>query len=258
LVFSKELFEEIMPETLAPPHESKQTKGNKTPRHVAIIMDGNRRYAKRENLSTQDGHIEGAKNLLKITEAAVQMGIEILTVYAFSTENWLRSEPEIQSLFHIFELYLNKMRPVLIENGIKLSTIGDTTPFPLSLKTILYEVKHATKDGKGLELVLAINYGGRDDLRRAVTSISKDVKEGKLDESEITEDLIGTYLYTSKWPDPDMLIRTSGEQRVSNFLLWQISYTEIFLEKMLWPDFTVDKFKSAVDEYRKRNKRLGV
>lgn len=247
-----------MPETLAPPHESKQTKGNKTPRHVAIIMDGNRRYAKRENLSTQDGHIEGAKNLLKITEAAVQMGIEILTVYAFSTENWLRSEPEIQSLFHIFELYLNKMRPVLIENGIKLSTIGDTTPFPLSLKTILYEVKHATKDGKGLELVLAINYGGRDDLRRAVTSISKDVKEGKLDESEITEDLIGTYLYTSKWPDPDMLIRTSGEQRVSNFLLWQISYTEIFLEKMLWPDFTVDKFKSAVDEYRKRNKRLGV
>ena len=247
-----------MSEILTPPCKDKKLSKNPLPRHVAIIMDGNRRYAKREGLSIQEGHIAGAQNLLNITKAAVDIGIEILTVYAFSTENWLRSEPEIQALFHIFELYLDKMRPALIENGIKLSTIGDSSPFPLSLKTILYEVKHATKDGKALELVLAINYGGRDDLRRAIIAITRDSKDGKLQEDEITEELIGKYLYTAAWPDPDMLIRTSGEQRVSNFLLWQISYTEIFLEKMLWPDFSVEDFRLAVEEYGIRNKRLGV
>ncbi len=247
-----------MSEILTPPCKDKKLSKNPLPRHVAIIMDGNRRYAKREGLSIQEGHIAGAQNLLNITKAAVDIGIEILTVYAFSTENWLRSEPEIQALFHIFELYLDKMRPALIENGIKLSTIGDSSPFPLSLKTILYEVKHATKDGKALELVLAINYGGRDDLRRAIIAITRDSKDGKLQEDEITEELIGKYLYTAAWPDPDMLIRTSGEQRVSNFLLWQISYTEIFLEKMLWPDFSVEDFILAVEEYGIRNKRLGV
>ncbi len=247
-----------MTEILSPTCENKTMRSKPLPRHVAIIMDGNRRYAKRESISIQEGHIEGAENLLRISQAAANMGIEILTVYAFSTENWFRSEPEIQSLFHIFELYLNKMRPALIENGIRLSTIGDVSPFPLSLKTILYEVKHATRNGRGLQLVLAVNYGGRDDLKRAMIQIAKDIKNGKIDEADITEELIGQHLYTANFPDPDMLIRTSGEQRVSNFLLWQISYTEIFLRRMLWPDFSVDDFKEAVDEYRTRNKRMGV
>lgn len=236
----------------------KEVTDKKIPEHVAIIMDGNRRFAEKENMTTEQGHIEGAKNLLKITEAAVVLGIKVLTVYAFSTENWLRSDPEIQSLFHIFELYLEKMKPMMIQNGIKLSTIGDLSPFPTSLKTILYEVKEATSGGEVLELVLAINYGGRDDITSAVKDIVKDVQKGKLSHDDICEDLIGKYLYTSPWKDPDLLIRTSGEQRVSNFLLWQISYTEMYLAKALWPDFTVEDFKEAITSFTKRNQRLGV
>ncbi|MCH9621220.1 MAG: Ditrans,polycis-undecaprenyl-diphosphate synthase ((2E,6E)-farnesyl-diphosphate specific) [Chlamydiia bacterium] len=236
----------------------KKGQKNQGPYHVAIIMDGNRRFAKKENLQTEEGHLAGAKNLLKITEAALLLDIKVLTVFAFSTENWLRSDPEIQSLFHLFELYLMKMRPLLIENNIRLSTIGDISPFPMSLKTILFEVKNATKDGRALELVLAINYGGRDDMTRAVRSIVKDIESKKIDETEISEELIAKYLDTANWPDPDLLIRTSGEQRVSNFLLWQISYTEIFVAKTLWPEFTVELFEKAIETYKERNKRLGA
>jgi undecaprenyl diphosphate synthase len=228
------------------------------PKHVAIIMDGNRRYARNQSINVEQGHIAGAKNLLKITEAAVSLGIKFLTVFAFSTENWLRSDPEIQSLFHIFELYLTKMRPLLVENGIKLSTIGDVNPLPLSLKTLLFEVKNSTKHGNCLELILAINYGGRDDMTRAVKAIAKDVVDNKIGQEDITESLIGKYLYTKDWCDPDLLIRTSGEQRLSNFLLWQISYTEIYIAKTLWPEFTVEHFKEAISSYQSRNKRLGV
>lgn len=228
------------------------------PKHVALIMDGNRRYARKLNLKTEEGHLAGAENLLSIVEAGAKLGVEVMTVYAFSTENWLRSDPEIQSLFHIFELYLNKMRPQLIKNGIKLSTIGDLTPFPLSLKTLLFEVKNATKHGKNLELVLAINYGGRDDMTRAVRSIVKDIKSKKIDDSEISEELIASYLDTAKWPDPDLLIRTSGERRVSNFLLWQISYSEIYIASAFWPEFSKEMFTEAIEDYGRRKKRLGA
>jgi undecaprenyl diphosphate synthase len=235
-----------------------KAKNKSVPNHIAIIMDGNRRYAKKENLTIEEGHIAGAKNLLKITEAALKLQIKVLTVYAFSTENWLRSDPEIQALFHIFELYLNKMRPLLLENRIKLSTIGDLSPFPTSLKTIIYEVKELTKNGDALELVLAINYGGRDDLTRAVKKISADILNQTISESDICESLISNYLDTAKYEDPQLLIRTSGEQRLSNFLLWQLSYTEIFLAKVLWPEFSVENFHEAIECYRCRNKRLGV
>jgi undecaprenyl diphosphate synthase len=228
------------------------------PEHVAIIMDGNRRFARKECISTEEGHLRGAKNLFKITESAVTFGIKVLTVYAFSTENWLRSDPELQSLFHIFEHTLKEMLPILLENNIKLSTIGDLAPFPMSLKTLLYEVKEATKDNRGLELVLAINYGGRDDITSAVKSIVKAVVSGNLSETDISEELIGKHLYTARWKDPDLLIRTSGEWRVSNFLLWQISYTEIYIAKTLWPDFSVENFREAIDAYGNRTKRLGV
>jgi len=247
-----------MTQTLSTPAEKEIYSNLLIPKHVAIIMDGNRRYAKKESINVEEGHIAGAKNLLKITECAVSLGIKFLTVFAFSTENWLRSDPEIQSLFHIFELYLTKMRPLLIENGIKLSTIGDLGPLPLTLKTLLFEVKMATKDGSCLELILAINYGGRDDMTRAVKAITKDVVDNKINQDNITEELIGKYLYTKDWSDPDLLIRTSGEQRLSNFLLWQISYTEIYIAKTLWPEFTVDNFKEAINSYQSRNKRLGV
>lgn len=227
------------------------------PEHVAIIMDGNRRFAREQSISTEEGHLRGAKNLFKITEAAVNLGVKVLTVYAFSTENWLRSDPEIQSLFHIFEDTLKEMLPVLVENNIKLSTIGNLTPFPISLKTLLHQVKHATEENKGLELVLAVNYGGRDDITSAVKSIVKEVVSGQLAQSDISEELISKHLYTARWKDPDLLIRTSGEWRVSNFLLWQISYTEIFIAKTLWPDFSADNFKEAIEAYGNRNKRLG-
>ena len=230
----------------------------KIPEHVAIIMDGNRRFAKKENMTTEQGHIAGAKNLLKITEAAVSFGVKVLTVYAFSTENWLRSDPEIQSLFHIFEVYLQQMCPMMLKNGIRLSTIGDLSPFPTSLKTLLYNVKEATAEGETLELVLALNYGGRDDITSAVKSIVKDVGDGKLLPEDISEEVVGSYLYTSKWKDPELLIRTSGEQRVSNFLLWQISYAEMYIAKAYWPDFSVKDFKDAIAAYGKRKKRLGV
>ena len=247
-----------MTQMLEPLSLKEKAKNMSTPNHIAIIMDGNRRYAKKENLTLEEGHIAGAKNLLKITEAALKQQVKILTVYAFSTENWLRSDPEIQALFHIFELYLNKMRPLLLENGIKLSTIGDLTPFPTSLKAIIYEVKELTKNGDALELVLAINYGGRDDLTRAVKKISADIQNRTILESDICEQLITNYLDTAKYPDPELLIRTSGEQRLSNFLLWQVSYTEIYLEKVLWPEFSIENFHEAIESYRRRNKRLGV
>ena len=228
------------------------------PKHIAIIMDGNRRYARKNNISIEKGHIAGAENLLKITEEAVNLGVEVLTVYAFSTENWLRSDPEIQSLFHTFEIYLKRMKVTLLKNKIKLSTIGDLDPFPHTLKKTLYDVKHVTSEGSQLELVLAINYGGRDDVTRAIRNIVKDVTKGNISEEDISEEIVGRYLYTSKWPDPDLLIRTSGEQRVSNFLLWQISYTELYLEKKFWPEFSVKNFREAIIEYSNRVKRLGV
>lgn len=228
------------------------------PHHVAIIMDGNRRYAAKKGISVKEGHVAGAENLLKITEAALEKGIKVLTVYAFSTENWMRSLSEVQTLFEIFEMYLLKMKPMMIKQRIKFSVIGDKEPLPENLQELIYEVSETTKDNQALELVLAINYGGRADLTRAMKHISKDVKEGKISLDDISEQLIDKYLYTSKWPDPNLLIRTSGEHRISNFLLWQISYSEIYLENTLWPEFTKKQFYNTIECYKKRTIRLGV
>ena len=228
------------------------------PRHVAIIMDGNRRWAKNKFLPVGEGHRRGAETLSKIAKIASNMGIKVLTVYAFSTENWNRSSYEVTILLDLLRAYLVKKRGELVENGIRLESIGDLTAFPEDLKDALLETKRATAMGEKIRLVLALNYGGRDDLRRAMIGIASLVKQGEIDPSEITEALISSRLDTSPFGDPDLLIRTSGEKRMSNFLLWQISYSEVFLTDVLWPDFGEADLVQAVIEYQKRDRRLGA
>ena len=228
------------------------------PRHVAIIMDGNRRWAKKRFLPIIEGHRRGAEALTKIISSASEIGVKILTVYAFSTENWSRSHFEVTILLDLLKFYLIKERKNMIENGIQLQSIGDLTPFPEDLRLALAETKRVTSQGSKIQLVLALNYGGRDDLKRAMVGIVEDFQAGKLQKEDLTEGLISSRLDTSPFGDPDLLIRSSGEKRVSNFLLWQISYSEVFLTDVLWPDFGENDFIQAVSEYQKSDRRLGV
>lgn len=229
----------------------------KVPRHIAIIMDGNRRWAKARGLPPLAGHWEGAEVLDDIVEAASEIGVETLTVYSFSTENWKRSEEEIHALMHLFETYLLRKKERMVENGIRLDAIGDLEKLPLPVRQALFSVKSATAHCQKINLVLALNYGGRDEIRRAVQAILKDVSNEKLSAQELTEERIGTYLDTSRWGDPDLVIRTSGEMRISNFLLWQISYAEIYVTEVLWPEFSPKILFSAIRAYQERRRRLG-
>ncbi|MBM3192671.1 MAG: isoprenyl transferase [Chlamydiae bacterium] len=228
------------------------------PRHVAIIMDGNRRWAKKKFLPIGEGHRKGAETLTKIVEVASKLGVKILTVFAFSTENWSRPNYEISILLDLLKLYLLKEKRNMIKNGIRLESIGDLNPFPDDVKKILEETKKETSSGDKIQLVLALNYGGRDDLKRAMRGIAADIKEAKLEKDDVTEELISSRLDTARFGDPDLFIRSSGEKRVSNFLLWQISYSELFLTDVLWPDFGEKDFYEAVSEYQKRERRLGA
>jgi undecaprenyl diphosphate synthase len=228
------------------------------PRHVAIIMDGNRRWAKKKFLPIGEGHRKGAETLSKIVKVASKLGVKILTVFAFSTENWNRPHYEVTILLDLLKLYLMKEQKNMIENGIKLESIGDLTPFPEDVRKVLAETKEATSKGSKIQLVLALNYGGRDDLKRAMIGIAEDIKSSKLEKSDLTEELISSRLDTAPFGDPDLFIRSSGEKRVSNFLLWQISYSELFLTDVLWPDFGEKDFYQAVSEYQKRDRRLGA
>jgi len=230
---------------------------SKVPSHIAIIMDGNRRWAKRQGLPPMIGHWKGADTLTKIVRAASELGIKALTVYAFSTENWARSKEEIDALMHLFKVYLDKERDAMVREGVKLGTIGDLTRLPAFVVDALNESKRATQHSNKIDLVLAINYGGRDDIRRAVVAIVADVEKGKLDKSQISEGLIADYLDTAKWPDPELLIRTSGEKRQSNFLLWQLSYSEFYHADVLWPDFDEKELLKAVLECQIRQRRFG-
>lgn len=228
------------------------------PRHVAIIMDGNRRWAKKRNSSNfLQGHWAGVEIIPLIVQAASDIGIKILTLFAFSTENWARSPFEVETLMKIFETYLKKNRPLMIEQGVRFHTIGHLFPFPENLKKEIAYTKEATQTGKGLDLVLAMNYGGRDDVRRGVCSLIEDLLKGKVDKQHITESLIASYLDTAPFGDPDLLIRTSGERRISNFLLWQLAYSEVFITDVLWPDFTPRDLLLAVIDFQKRQRRLG-
>jgi undecaprenyl diphosphate synthase len=228
------------------------------PKHVAIIMDGNRRWAKQRFLPVAEGHRRGAEVLTKIIEIASNLGVRVLTVYAFSTENWSRSDLEVKILLDLLKFYLKRECKSMVRNGIRLESIGDLSPFPEDVKKTLSQTKEATMHGEKIRLVLALNYGGRDDLKRAMIGIAQDYREGKVLKEDLTESLIASRLDTAPFGDPDLLIRSSGEKRMSNFLLWQISYTEIFLTDVLWPDFEEKNFIEAVEEYQKRDRRLGA
>lgn len=227
------------------------------PYHIAFIMDGNRRWAKRHQRPVEMGYMKGADTIMTVVRSAAKLGVKVITVYAFSTENWNRNPDEIQSLMKIFQLYLNKMGQTMVQEGVRLETIGDLSPFPEDIKKNLQKTKERTKDGKEVDLVLALNYGGRDDVRRAALKVAEDIAIGKIDKDSFTEKMFSLYLDTAKWPDPDLLIRTSGELRVSNFLLWQISYSEVYITDVLWPDFTDRDLVLAIREFQKRTRRRG-
>jgi undecaprenyl diphosphate synthase len=230
---------------------------HRTPRHVAIIMDGNRRWAKNKGLPAMVGHWHGAEALSKIVENAASLGVKVLTVYAFSTENWNRSNDEVDSLMNLFRMYLAGNKERMIREGVRLATIGDIRKLPQAVKQTLDDVKQATAENNRIDLVIAVNYGARDDIRRATASIVDDCLRGRVNKEDITEALISRYLDTAPWGDPELLIRTSGEKRLSNFLLWEISYAEVYISNVLWPDFNEQELIRAIADYQKRERRTG-
>jgi len=238
--------------------EIEDLKAHKIPKHLAIMMDGNRRWAKEKKLPISVGHKKGADNLKTITRAASEIGIKYLTCYAFSTENWYRSSGEVLGLLRLLENYLTKQTKELVKEGVKLSTIGNLSKFPKKLQRLIQESKELTKEGKAIEVILALNYGSRDEIKRCVLKIIADYDKQKVDINNFTEEHFTKYLDTNKWPDPDLLIRTSGEMRISNFLLWQISYTELYLTDTLWPSFSASNLYQSILEYQKRKRRKGL
>lgn len=232
--------------------------GTRLPLHIAIIMDGNRRWANQRNLPSLAGHWAGAQTLTDVIRAAGELGIKVVTVYAFSTENWIRPQEEVEGLLELIEAYLLEQRSTMIKEGVRLDTIGDLSRFPPKLINVIEESKKATFHGGKIDLVLALNYGGRDDIKRALSAIAKDCLNEKISNHELTEQIISKYLDTAKWQDPDLLIRTSGEMRLSNFLLWQVSYAEMYVTEVLWPDFTPQHLYEAVLDYQRRNRRVGA
>ena len=231
---------------------------NNLPEHIAIIMDGNRRWAREKNLPIKLGHKEGAKTVEKIVKYANKIGIKYITVYAYSTENWKRSEEEISNLMALLKSYVEKFSKVANTENIKLNIIGDITALEEDLQKSINESMNRTKDNTGIIFNIAFNYGGRAEILNAIKNIANDVKNNIIDIKDITEDLIGNYLYTKKMPDPDLLIRTSGEIRTSGFLTWQSVYTEfVFLEKN-WPDFTEQDLDECIEIYCNRNRKFGA
>lgn len=227
------------------------------PHHVAIIMDGNGRWAKKKGLPKIAGHRVGIKSVEEAIEGAKELGVKILTLYTFSTENWKRSKYEVNALFKILENYIDKKLDLFDKNDIRLSVIGRTEGLPQVVQEKLIKAIDRTKDNKALILNIALNYGSRQEIVDAVRKILKDYEKGLVSIESIDEKTFGNYLYTKCMPDPDLLIRTSGEMRVSNFLLWQIAYAEIYVTKKLWPDFRKSDFKRAIREYSVRDRRYG-
>jgi undecaprenyl diphosphate synthase len=231
---------------------------NKGPvRHVAIIMDGNGRWAERHGLQRIEGHREGAEAVKRAVETAQEIGLEYLTLYAFSTENWKRSKYEVDGLMHLLEEFLDTQIATINEKGIRLKTIGRTWELPESVRNKLLKAVEETSNNTGGTLVLALNYGGRAEIADAAKKIALDAIDKKLDPDKIDESVFADYLYDPELPDPDLMIRTSGELRLSNFLLWQLSYSEFYITDVLWPDFNRDEFLKAVDSLGDRDRRFG-
>jgi len=227
------------------------------PNHVAIILDGNGRWAKKRHLPRKYGHVEGAKTVEQICEDADSLGIKYLTVYAFSTENWNRPEDEVKALMTLLRNYLKDCIKRANKNNMKVRVIGERSRLSDDIITRINELEAATKDNTGLNFTIAINYGSRDEMRRGVAKIAEDVKKGILDPKDIDEDTISTYLDTDGIPDPDLLIRTSGEERLSNFMLWQLAYSEFYFTDVLWPDFNKKELEKAIEKYNSRERRYG-
>lgn len=228
------------------------------PRHVAIILDGNGRWAKKKMMPRNYGHAQGSKNVEKICELAYKMGIEYLTVYAFSTENWRRPQDEVEALMKLLQNYLSTSVKTSMKNNMRIRVIGDTQKLSEEIKQSIRELEDASKNNTGLKFQVAINYGSRDEILRAIKALAVDVKENKTAIDHIDEETLEQYLDTNGIPDPDLLIRTSGEQRLSNFLLWQCAYTEFYFTDVLWPDFNEKELKKAVEYYSGRTRKFGA
>jgi undecaprenyl diphosphate synthase len=231
---------------------------DRLPAHIAVIMDGNGRWARRRGLPRVAGHRAGVEPVRVTVEACARLGIEALTLYAFSIENWKRPETEVEALWHLLRLYIQKEMPLLVEHGIRLTAIGRLDKLPAQVRRDLTVAMKRTAKGAGLRLNVAINYGGRAEIVDAVNHlIERARRDGALDRLRLDESKIASALYTAGLPDPDLLIRTSGEMRVSNFLLWQIAYAELYVTDTLWPDFRLPDLLRAILEYQRRNRRFG-
>ena len=243
MIFSKQNPEKTAPRVL--------------PRHLGIIMDGNGRWAKKRGLPRSAGHTVGAANFKTITRYCASIGIEYLTVYAFSTENWKRPMEEVSALMKLFRQYLEEALRDFLDENIKVRFIGDTTAFPEELQKLIRETEEVSKNRTGMVLNIAMNYGGRDEIARAARLLAEKVQRGEMRPEDIDEDAISGQLYTAGQPDPDLIIRPSGEQRISNFLLWQSAYAEYIIRDILWPDFKPQDLEEALDEFSRRQRRFG-
>jgi undecaprenyl diphosphate synthase len=230
---------------------------SRLPVHVAVIMDGNGRWAKKRRLNRIKGHEKGAESVRMILRTCREIEIPVLTLFAFSTENWQRSKTEVNALMGLLKRFLRSEQQTMIENNIRLNAIGQLERFPKDVYKSIQEVMGKTQENSGLLLNIALSYGGRADIQKMVCDIAAKVKAGEIDPAEITLETISDYLYTRGVPDPDLLIRTSGEMRISNFYLWQIAYTELCITDTLWPDFSREEFISILKEYQQRDRRYG-
>jgi undecaprenyl diphosphate synthase len=231
--------------------------GGPVPRHVAVIMDGNGRWARQRGLPRHAGHREGMKSVREAVEGSIEAGIEILTLFAFSTENWQRPPREISALMALLELYARKEKAELRRQGVKVTVLGELARLSNPTRRAVDGIMDATVDGSTLRLNLMISYSGREEILRAVRTLVREAAEGKRDPSEVDEAAFRRGLFTGDLPDPDLLIRTSGEFRISNFMLWQLAYTEIHITSVLWPDFTREELYTAVLDYQRRERRFG-
>ena len=238
------------------PHLSPDARAS-LPRHVAIIMDGNGRWAKQRGLPRVEGHRQGAESARTIIRTAGELGIKYLTLYAFSLENWNRPKDEVDALMKYLVHYLKTETPELNKNSVKLEVIGHIYRLPEAVQEQLKKSIATLSKNNGLTLIMALSYGGRTEIVDAVRAIAEKIQHGKLDPADINDQVVSQHLYTRNWPDPDLLVRTSGEMRVSNFLLWQISYAELVVTPTLWPDFRKPQFFEALEEYARRHRRFG-
>ncbi|MEW6377832.1 MAG: isoprenyl transferase [Thermodesulfobacteriota bacterium] len=230
----------------------------KFPHHIAIIMDGNGRWAKKKSLNRISGHIKGVNAVREVVTACRELGIKVLTLYAFSVENWRRPSDEVMALMNLLKEYLLKETEEMIQNNIRLCAIGRLKDLPLDVQNILWDTIKKTEQCNGMILNLALSYGGRSEILHAVQGILSDFEKGKIQQEEITPQRFSQYLWTREIPDPDLLIRTSGEFRISNFLLWQIAYTELYVTETLWPDFDRNELLKAIADYQSRERRFGL